>query len=107
MLMPTARTASRLNAAPVAVRVFIPWPLRHECGGRTELELAATNPRDLLAQLEQLHPRLHRGICNETGSLRQHINLFVNHDHMRELQGLDTAFTPGDTITIMTAVSGG
>lgn len=89
------------------IAVAIPWPLRNTCGGRTELSLRANNPRTLLEELERREPELHRSICDETGRLRQHINLFVNSDHMRDLAGLDTPFTDGDNITIMTAVSGG
>ena len=38
---------------------------------------------------------------------RRHLNLFVNSDNVRDLDGVDTMLTPGDTITILPAVSGG
>jgi molybdopterin converting factor small subunit len=50
---------------------------------------------------------LHRNICDETGRVRRHINVFVNSSHMRDLEGLDTALAPGDVVTILPAVSGG
>ena len=62
---------------------------------------------DVLARLEQSFPKLHRSICDETGAVRRHINVFVNTHHMRDRQGLDTRLETGDVVTIMTAVSGG
>jgi molybdopterin converting factor small subunit len=69
--------------------------------------LAASNLRAVLEELERHYPALHRSICDETGALRRHINLFVNTHHMRDRDGLDTSLEPGDLVTIMTAVSGG
>ena len=46
-------------------------------------------------------------VCDETGAVRRHVNLFVNTDHVRDRDGLDTALVPGDEIIILPAVSGG
>jgi molybdopterin converting factor small subunit len=89
------------------VKVCIPTPLRGCCGGKTELMLRALTLGEVLARLEQSHPDLHRSICDETGAVRRHINLFVNTDHMRLRDGLNTVLAEGDVVTIMTAVSGG
>ena len=89
------------------ITVYVPAPLRGCCAGASEIALAAANLRAVLAELERLHPALHRSICDETGAVRRHINLFVNNDHMRDRLGLDTPLTPGDVVTIMPAVSGG
>ena len=91
----------------MTIKVNIPGPLRGCCAGAAELALAATNLRAVLDELEQRHPELHRSICDETGAVRRHINLFVNTEHMRDRDGLDTLLEPGDVVTIMTAVSGG
>jgi len=67
----------------------------------------ASSLRGALRELEQRHPALHRSVCDETGAVRRHVNLFVNTDHIRDREGLDTPLAPGDEITIMPAVSGG
>ena len=85
----------------------IPTPLRGCCGGAAELAFQATNLHAVLEELEQHYPQLHRSVCDETGAVRRHINLFVNTQHMRDRDGLDTQLEPGDVVTIMTAVSGG
>jgi molybdopterin synthase sulfur carrier subunit len=89
------------------ITVFIPGPLRDCCGGAAELAVPARVLRDVLVHLEQNHPALHRSICEETGAVRRHINLFVNHDHMRDRHGLETALAAGDEVFILPAVSGG
>ena len=57
--------------------------------------------------IERSHPALHRSICDETGAVRRHVNLFVNTNNMRDCNGIDTLLAPGDAVTILPAVSGG
>jgi MoaD family protein len=94
-------------ARAMTITVQVPGVLRNYCEGAAELSLSAPSVRDVLEQLERSHPDLHRSICDETGKLRRHINLFVNTSHVRDRQGLDTALAPGDVVTILPAVSGG
>ena len=92
----------------MTVRIQVPAMLRdYAKGSSTELRLSAASVRDALAQLERDHPSLYRSVCDETGSVRRHINVFVNTSHVRSLDGLETALSPGDVITILPAVSGG
>ena len=89
------------------VTLWVPGPLRPACGGATELAVAAPTVRAALAEIERRHPALYRSVCDETGAVRRHLNLFVNSAHVRDLRGLDTALAPGDVVTILPAVSGG
>lgn len=89
------------------VTVHVPAPLRHCCAGASGVTVAAGNVRAVLEQLERDHPSLYLNICDETGALRRHLNVFVNASHMRDCAGLDTPLEPGDSVTILTAVSGG
>ena len=63
--------------------------------------------RGLLAELARQHPQVHVRLCDERGDPRPHINVFVNNDLVRARDGLDTALTAGDLVTILPAVSGG
>jgi molybdopterin converting factor small subunit len=94
-------------ARATTITVSVPTPLRNCCAGASKLALSATNLRAALEELERRYPALHRSICDETGTVRRHVNLFVNTNHMRDCNGLDTSLEPGDVVTIMTAVSGG
>jgi molybdopterin converting factor small subunit len=69
--------------------------------------LSASTVRAALAEIERRHPSLYRSVCDETGRVRRHVNVFVNTVHMGDREGLDTALVSGDVITILPAVSGG
>ena len=90
-----------------AVTIYVPTPLRAYSGGASELFLSVESVRAALEELERNHPALHRSVCDETGAVRRHINLFVNTSHVRDREGLDTALVPGDVVTILPAISGG
>jgi molybdopterin converting factor small subunit len=63
--------------------------------------------RALLVELEKRHPALYKNVCDETGAVRRHINVFVNTTHMRDREGLETTLVSGDEVIILPAVSGG
>jgi molybdopterin converting factor small subunit len=94
-------------APPATITIQLSASLQAFCGGAAELSLAAESLRSVLAELERLHPALYHSICDETGAVRRHVNLFVNASHARDRQGLDTLLAPGDVVTILPAVSGG
>jgi molybdopterin converting factor small subunit len=89
------------------ITILVPGPLREYCQGARELASAASSVRDALHELERDHPTLYRNVCDETGAVRRHINVFVNSSHMRDRDGLDTALSPGDEVIILPSVSGG
>ena len=88
------------------ITIHVPRELRGYCEGALG-SLWAPSVRAVLDELERRHPSLYRGICDDTGAVRRHVNVFVNKDHMRDRDGLDTALVPGDEIIILPAVSGG
>ena len=93
------------RAAPITV--LVPGPLRNCCSGASELPLSAASVRAALEEIEKSYPALHRSICDETGAVRRHINVFINTQHMRDRNGLDTQLVPGDEVIVLPAVSGG
>jgi molybdopterin converting factor small subunit len=89
------------------IKIHIPRELRAYCEGASELMLSAQSVRAVLDELERQYPSLYRGVCDDTGTVRRHVNVFVNTDHMRDRDGLDTPLVPGDEVIILPAVSGG
>jgi molybdopterin converting factor small subunit len=89
------------------VKILVPSALRDFCGCAAELSVAAPDLRALLAELERGHHAFYRSVCDETGAVRRHVNVFVNSSHMRDLSGLDTPLASGDVVTFLPAVSGG
>ncbi len=91
----------------MTITIHIPAVLRSYCAGAREFCLSAVSVRAALEGIEQNHPALYRSICDETGAVRRHVNLFVNTANVRDGDGLDTALASGDILTILPAVSGG
>ena len=91
---------------PDVVTLYLPEPLR-TYGGGAELLVSARTVQAVLDDLEQTRPVLYRNVCDETGAVRRHLNVFVNSDNMRDLDGIETRLRSGDVVTILPAVSGG
>lgn len=92
---------------PPTIAVQIPSALRHRCRGASQVEVCAATVLEALETLRVSHPEVYRSVCDETGAVRPHVNLFVNDDFLHDRQGLATALRTGDVLTIMPAVSGG
>ena len=90
-----------------AITIHVPGPLRMYCAGASELSISASTVRAALEDLERNQFALYRNVCDETGTVRRHLNVFVNSDNVRDLDGVDTMLMPGDVVTILPAVSGG
>lgn len=90
-----------------AITLHVFGQLRSCCGGVSHLSLSARSVRDALTEIEQQHAALYRSVCDETGAVRRHLNVFVNSDHIRDRRGLETTLEAGDVLTILPAVSGG
>jgi sulfur-carrier protein len=74
--------------------------------GRVEVEFPQS-VRDALTALRQIHPGVYWRVLDETGQVRQHMNVFLDNENIRELGGLDAPATQGSEIFLLPAVSGG
>jgi molybdopterin converting factor small subunit len=89
------------------ITIHVPGQLRTYCAGAAQLSISALSVRAALKDLERSQSALYRNVCDETGAVRRHLNIFVNSDNVRDLDGVDTTLMPGDVVTILPAVSGG
>jgi molybdopterin synthase sulfur carrier subunit len=89
------------------ITIHLPGTLRPYCAGASEITLPAATVRGALELLERERPALYGNVCDETGAVRRHLNVFVNSDNVRDLDGLETRLNPGDVLTFLPAVSGG
>lgn len=83
--------------------VCVHGPLRNLAGGRAEQEIGGATVVDLLHGLEDLHPSVIGWILDERGTIRRHINVFVNG----ERGGEQTAVCAGDRVEVLPAITGG
>ena len=89
------------------VAVEVPVALRSCCDGASRLSVSAETVREVLEQIEQRYPPLYRSVCDDSGAVRRHVNVFVNSSLLRQAAELDRSLDPGDIINIFQAVSGG
>ncbi len=83
--------------------VCLHGPLRNLAGGRSEQEVIGANVRAVLRELEDLHPSVVGWILDERGTIRRHINVFVNGDR----GGEQTVVAAGDRVEVLPAITGG
>ncbi len=89
------------------IKVRIPTPLRPLTKGQGEVE---TNAASVLAMIEALntaHPGIKDRLCDDTGELRRFVNIYVNEEDIRFLEGKETSLKDGDEVSIVPAIAGG
>ena len=91
----------------MAVTVRIPTTLRPMSGGAKQVEVAAGSLREVIAALDATHAGFAERLLDDDGGLRKFVNIFVDDDDVRYLDGLDTAVADGITVSIIPAVAGG
>ena len=89
------------------VMIRIPAPLRRITNGLDRLELEATNLGEIIEGLESQYPGFKERLVDEAGELRYFVNIYLNGEDVRFLQGMGTTTTTGDEISIVPAVAGG
>lgn len=87
--------------------VRIPTPLRKLSNDRDEVEVSASNVAEMIDMLEEECPGIKDRICDEDGNVRRFINLYVNNEDIRFLNGKDTDLNENDTVSIIPAIAGG
>ena len=87
--------------------VILPHALREKVGNRASVNVCGHNVREIIAALDRDYPGLGFNLCYETGELRPYVNIFVNRENSRYLQGLDTPVRDRTTIHILQSVAGG
>ena len=91
----------------MAVTVRIPTPLQRLTNGQGEVSCEGKSVTELLTDLERRYPGIKERICDEKGQLRRFVNIFVNEEDIRFLQGDKTAVKDGDDVSIIPAIAGG
>jgi molybdopterin synthase sulfur carrier subunit len=91
----------------MAVTVRIPTTMRPLSGGAKQVELSAGTLSEVIEALEATHPGFKDRLVDEAGALRKFVNIFVDEDDVRYLDGLNTAVPDGITVSIIPAVAGG
>jgi sulfur-carrier protein len=87
--------------------VKIPPVLRASVGGAKEVEASGASVGDVLRSLAEQHPATESQLFSEEGDLNRYVNVYLNDEDVRVLDGLDTSVSESDTIVILPAMAGG
>jgi molybdopterin synthase sulfur carrier subunit len=87
--------------------VKIPPVLRSSVGGAKEVEASGGSVGEVLRALADQHPATESQLFSEDGQLNRYVNVYLNDEDVRVLEGLDTGVSEGDTIVILPAMAGG
>ncbi|MFM7225016.1 MAG: MoaD/ThiS family protein [Actinomycetota bacterium] len=89
------------------ITVRIPTQLRSLSGGAAEVSVEAGTVAEALRALDVAHPGFGERLFDESGALRRFVNVFLADEDIRFLDGVDTAVTAGQVVSIIPAVAGG
>ena len=90
----------------MAIEVQIPTILRTYTGGEKTVTAEGATLADLISDLDAKYPGLADRVTDDAG-LRRFVNVYLNDEDVRFLDGLQTALSDGDSVTILPAVAGG
>jgi molybdopterin synthase sulfur carrier subunit len=87
--------------------IKIPPVLRSSVGGAKEVDATGGDVGEVLRSLAEQHPATESQLFSEDGELNRYVNVYLNDEDVRVLDGLDTTVSEGDTIVILPAMAGG
>ena len=87
--------------------VLVPTPLRRLTGGKRKVTVEATSINGVIEQLEANYPGVKSRLLDKNGDIKRFINVFVDGDEIRTLDGANTTVNAGSEISIIPAMAGG
>ena len=87
--------------------IKIPPVLRGSVGGEKEVQASGADVREVLRDLASQHPETESQLFSEDGELNRYVNVYLNDEDVRVLDGLETPASDSDTVVILPAMAGG
>ena len=91
----------------MSATVRIPTPLRKVTNGEDKASVNAGSMDDVVDSLEHQFPGIKDRICDTDGSLRSFVNVYINGEDIRFIDGMSSTVNSGDEVSIVPAVAGG
>lgn len=91
----------------MAVTVRIPTPLRRLTQNLAEVEAEGSNIETIIDNLDSEYPGMKERICDDGGNIRRFVNVYLNDEDIRFLEGKETSVEDGAEISIIPAIAGG
>ena len=87
-------------------KIRIPTPLRRLTNEKDEVESNASSISELVVDLEEQFPGIKDRLCEDDGTIRKFINIYVNDEDIRFLDGVNTKINNEDVVSIIPAIAG-
>jgi molybdopterin synthase sulfur carrier subunit len=87
--------------------VFVPSSLRRYTAGQSKAQVSGGTINEIIEDLERQYPGVKSRLCDDSGQIKRYVNVFVNDEEIRALQGADTAVSDRDEVSIVPAMAGG
>ena len=87
--------------------VFIPSSLRRYTAGQSKADVSGRTINEVIDNLEQQYPGVKSRLCDQSGQIKRYVNVFVNDEEIRSLEGADTPVLEKDEVSIVPAKAGG
>lgn len=91
----------------MAITVLIPTPLRSLTSEQESVEADGETIGEIFEDLENKHPGIGERLCDESGEIRRFVNVYLNQEDIRFIDGKNTAVADGDEVSIVPAIAGG
>ena len=91
----------------MSIVVRIPTPLRRLTNGEDKVDVDGDSLGGVIEAMNEQYPGIRERICDDQGQLRNFVNVYINGEDVRFLQGLETATSDGDEVSVVPAVAGG
>lgn len=89
------------------VTIHIPTPLRSYTDGQASVSIDGTTVGAALRNLAERYPDLESNLYHQNGDLRSFVNIYLNDEDIRHLDGEDTPLEAGDELSIVPSIAGG
>ena len=87
--------------------VFIPSSLRRYTAGQSKADVGGNTIDEVIDNLERQYPGVKSRLCDESGQIKRYVNVFVNDEEIRTLEGANTPVAEKDEVSIVPAMAGG
>ena len=91
----------------MSVTVRIPTPIRRVTNGEDRVAVDADTLQGVIQAMEDQYPGVKARLCDDQGEIRNFVNIYINGEDVRFLDGLGSSTKSGDEISIVPAVAGG
>ncbi len=91
----------------MSVTIRVPPVFRTMTSGSAQVDVEGATISEVLSALESQHPGFSDKLFDDSGALVRYVNVFVDDDDVRFMDGLETPVPDGATVSIMQAVAGG